>query len=82
MKTVYLQALVILLLACSLLVCDRIYRIEEGFAAPVGAQQCGVYSGVENPRCANQPTMKCMNGYCEEDAPPQMPVGTGLPVFP
>ena len=82
MKTVFLQAGILLLIACALLVSDRILRIEEGFAAPIGASQCGVYSGVDNPRCGNQPQMKCFNGYCQEDAPPFFPQGTGLPVFP
>ena len=82
MKAVYLQATIILLIASVLLVADRYYRIEEGFAAPPGAPQCGVFSGIDNPRCADQPRMKCMNGYCEDTTPPVLPVGTGLPVYP
>lgn len=82
MKSVYLQATVFLLIASVLLVADRYYRIEEGFAAPPGAQQCGVYSGVDNPRCAGQPGTKCFNGYCEGTSPPVLPQGTGLPVYP
>jgi hypothetical protein len=82
MKTVYLQATVLLLIACVLLVADRYYRIEEGFAAPPDAVQCGVYSGVDNPRCGGQPRTQCINGYCQDTYPPVLPVGTGLPVYP
>lgn len=82
MKSVYLQVIVLLLIASTLLVADRYYRIEEGFAAPLDAQQCGVYSGVDNPRCSGQPVMKCLNGYCQDTTPPSLPLGTGLPVYP
>jgi hypothetical protein len=79
MKTVYLQAGIILLIACALLVCDRVYRIEEGFyAAPIGAPRCGV----DIPSCEGQPEMKCLNGYCQDTNPPRLPIHTGLPVYP
>ena len=74
MKTVYIQAIIILLIACSLLVCDRFYRINEGFyAAPPGAAQCGV----DIPSCEGQPKMKCFNGYCQDTEPPRLPLGPG-----
>lgn len=77
MKTVYIQAGIILLIASALLLCDRFYRINEGFyAAPPGAKRCGV----DTPSCDNE--MKCLNGYCEDTKPPVMPFGTGLPVYP
>lgn len=79
MKTVYIQAGIILLIACALLVSDRFLRINEGFyAAPPGAPRCGV----DIPSCENQPEMKCLNGYCQDTQPPRLPFGTGLPVYP
>ena len=79
MKTVYIQAGIILFIACALLVCDRFYRINEGFYAAVpGASRCGV----DLPSCEGQPEMKCFNGYCEDTKAPVMPFGTGLPVYP
>ena len=79
MKLVYIQGLIILLIACALLVSDRVIRINEGFyAAPLGAQQCGV----DMPSCEGQPSMKCFNGYCENTDPPRLPTATGLPVLP
>ena len=79
MKTVYIQASIILIIACVLLTCDRLFRINEGFyAAPMGAQQCGV----DIPSCEGQPEMKCFNGYCQDTKPPRLPFGTGLPVYP
>ena len=79
MKTVFIQGGIILLIACALLVCDRFFRINEGFyAAPPGAPRCGV----DIPSCQGQPEKKCFNGYCEDTKPPVMPFGTGLPVYP
>jgi len=76
---VYIQASVILIIACALLVCDRMFRINEGFyAAPLGAPRCGV----DIPSCEGQPEKKCFNGYCEDTQPPRLPTGTGLPVYP
>lgn len=79
MKIVYIQATILLLIACTLLVCDRYLRINEGFyAASLEEPQCGV----DMPSCKNQPKMKCMNGYCKDTVPPRLPFGTGLPVYP
>jgi hypothetical protein len=79
MKIVYIQGTILLLIACSLLVCDRFFRINEGFyAAPRNANRCGV----DMPSCENQPEMKCLNGYCQDTVPPRLPFGTGLPVYP
>ncbi len=79
MKKVIYQAAILLLIACVLLGCDRMFRINEGFyAAPLDAPRCGV----DIPSCGDQPKMKCFNGYCQENTPPSLPINTGLPVLP
>jgi len=74
MRKVIIQSLIILFIACALIGCDRIFRINEGFAG----ERCGV--GM--PSCGNQPAEKCFNGYCEENRTVLLPRDTGLPVFP
>jgi hypothetical protein len=73
MQKVVVQSLIILLIACALIGCDRMFRIE-GFVG----ERCGV----DIPSCKNQPAEKCFNGYCEENRTTLLPRDTGLPVFP
>jgi hypothetical protein len=50
----------------------------DGF---VDAGRCGVDLPSCSPRNDN-PRVRCMNGYCKSDIPPQLPILSDLPVIP
>ena len=49
-------------------------RASEGF---VDAGRCGV----DLPSCSGE-RVRCMNGYCKSDIPPQLPKYSDLPMTP
>jgi hypothetical protein len=49
-------------------------RHSEGF---VDAGRCGV----DLPSCSGE-RIRCMNGYCKSDVPPQLPPLSDLPMTP
>lgn len=49
-------------------------RASEGF---VDAGRCGV----DLPSCQGE-RVRCMNGYCKSDIPPQLPKYSDLPMTP
>lgn len=51
---------------------------EDGF---VDVGRCGVNLPSCSPRNDN-PRIRCMNGYCKSDIPPQIPTFSDLPVIP
>jgi hypothetical protein len=80
MRSEIITSLVLLVIACILLVSDRILRIPvaEGFLQqiPADAPRCGV----DIPSCP--PGTMCMNGFCAPTTQVVLPTNTGLPVVP
>jgi hypothetical protein len=68
----------LLIVSCMGLVLLRGRPLFEGFLVTPGpSSRCGVQLGG-----CETPGTRCMNGCCAPTAQPQMPVSSGLPVFP
>ncbi len=58
-----------------------LYRTSKASDGFVDAGRCGV----DLPSCSpenDNPRVRCMNGYCKSDIPPQLPILSNLSVIP
>ena len=61
---------------CIALVLSFVFTSYEAFIDTSGAKECGV----DRPPCKGGEA--CINSWCVHNAPPRLPVSTGLPVYP
>jgi hypothetical protein len=79
--TIY-DLLVLILFGFILLVADRFLRIEQFISIEKFTDKpCGVYKLGLEPRPSCDSELRCINGFCGDDAPPRLKPNM-LPVFP